>query len=193
MHPGCGRQGVLLAQPGVQPGGIAGCGEALPRRPGGGRGVHVRLVLAGRCVCQREGIAFVLGHALYMGAIHGGKAKNDKIDAHKIAGLLRGGMLAQAYVYPPQMRATRDLLRRRCHLMHKRSELITHIQNTVSQYNLPPLEHRIAEALRPRGAAGALPRPSGAQLRGPGSGHDRSVRRAVAQARAAYPHLRQGA
>jgi transposase len=94
-------------------------------------------------LCAREGIAFVLGHALYMGAIHGGKAKNDKIDAHKIAGLVRGGMLSQAYVYPPRMRATRDLLRRRCHLMRKRAELITHIQNTVSQYNLPPLESRI--------------------------------------------------
>ena len=94
-------------------------------------------------VCAQEGIAFVLGHALYMGAIHGGKAKNDKIDAHKIAGLVRGGMLAQAYVYPPRMRATRDLLRRRCHLVNKRAELITHIQNTVSQYNLPPLEGRI--------------------------------------------------
>lgn len=42
---------------------------------------------------QKEGIAFVLGHALYMKAIHGGKAKNDKIDAHKIAVLLRGGLL----------------------------------------------------------------------------------------------------
>ena len=28
-----------------------------------------------------------------MKAIHGGKAKNDKIDAHKIAVLLRGGMI----------------------------------------------------------------------------------------------------
>ena len=37
---------------------------------------------------------FVRGHALSMQAIHGGKAKNDKIDAHKIAVLLRGGMLA---------------------------------------------------------------------------------------------------
>ena len=27
-----------------------------------------------------EQLAFVLGHALYMKAIHGGKAKNDKID-----------------------------------------------------------------------------------------------------------------
>jgi transposase len=94
-------------------------------------------------LCQREGIAFVLGHALYMRAIHGGKAKNDRIDAHKIAALLRGGMIPQAYVYPPEMRATRDLLRRRNHLTHKRSELIAHIQNTVSQYNLPPLEHRL--------------------------------------------------
>ena len=48
-----------------------------------------------------------------MKAIHGGKAKNDKIDAQKIAVLLRGGMLPQAYVYPAAMRATRDLLRRR--------------------------------------------------------------------------------
>ena len=68
-------------------------------------------------LCQREGIAFVLGHALYMRAIHGGKAKNDRIDAHKIAALLRGGMIPQAYVYPAEMRATRDLLRRRNHLV----------------------------------------------------------------------------
>jgi transposase len=110
-------------------------------------------------VCAREGIAFVLGHALYMGAIHGGKAKNDKIDAHKIAGLVRGGMLPQAYVYPPSMRATRDLLRRRCHLVHKRSELIAHIQNTVSQYNLPALERRIDKRCDREGLLGHFPDP----------------------------------
>ena len=49
-------------------------------------------------ICAAEGIAFVLGHALYMKAIHGGKAKNDRIDALKIAMLLRSGMLPQAYV-----------------------------------------------------------------------------------------------
>jgi hypothetical protein len=31
-----------------------------------------------------------------MNAIHGGKAKHDTIDAHKIAARLRGGMLPQA-------------------------------------------------------------------------------------------------
>jgi transposase len=55
-------------------------------------------------LCAREGIPFVLGHALYMKAIHGGKATNDTIDAQKIAVLLRGGMLPQAYVYPAKMR-----------------------------------------------------------------------------------------
>src|ERR671925_1031601 len=95
-------------------------------------------------LCAREGIPFVLGHALYMKAIHGGKAKNDKIDAQKIAALLRGGMLPQAYVYPAQMRATRDLLRRRMHLAHKRAELLAHVQNTNSQYNLPAIGKKIA-------------------------------------------------
>jgi transposase len=41
-------------------------------------------------LCQAEGIPFVLGHALSMKAIHGGKTKNDKIDSEKIARLLLG-------------------------------------------------------------------------------------------------------
>jgi len=95
-------------------------------------------------LCAQEGLPFVLGHALYMKAIHGGKAKNDKIDSQKIAVLLRGGMLPQAYVYPAAMRATRDLLRRRMHLMRKRAELLAHIQNTNSQYNLPEIGKKLA-------------------------------------------------
>jgi transposase len=39
-------------------------------------------------LCVKKNIPFVLGHALYMKAIHGGKAKNDKIDSRKIAFLL---------------------------------------------------------------------------------------------------------
>ena len=95
-------------------------------------------------LCAQEGIPFVLGHALSMKAIHGGKAKNDRLDAHKIAVLWRGGMLPQASVYPAQRRATRDLLRRRIHLMRKRSELVAHVQNTNSQYNLPEIGKNIA-------------------------------------------------
>jgi transposase len=127
------------------------------------------LVIAVECVftwywladfCAQEGIPFVLGHALYMKAIHGGKAKNDKIDAHKIAVLLRGGMLPQAYVYPAKMRATRDLLRRRMHLMRKRAELLAHVQNTNSQYNLPELSKKIAYKANRAGVAERFPDPA---------------------------------
>ncbi len=87
--------------------------------------------------CADHGIEFVLGHALYMKAIHGGKAKNDKIDSEKIARLLKGGMFPYAYVYPREMRATRDLMRRRIKLARERGDLFAHIKNTLSQYNLP--------------------------------------------------------
>jgi transposase len=111
-------------------------------------------------LCVEQKIPFVLGHALYMKAIHGGKAKNDKIDSHKIATLLRGGMLPQAYVYPARMRATRDLLRRRNHLMRKRAELFAHIQNTRSQYNLPDPLGCIAKPQNREGIAQRFDDPS---------------------------------
>jgi transposase len=130
------------------------------------------LVIAAECmftwywladVCAAEGIAFVLGHALAMKAIHGSKAKNDKLDSFKIASLLRGGLLPQAYVYPAAMRATRDLIRRRLHLVRKRGQLLAHIQNTRAQYNLPAFGRRLAYPAKSRGRAGALRRPERAQ------------------------------
>ncbi|RKY15982.1 MAG: IS110 family transposase, partial [Planctomycetota bacterium] len=95
-------------------------------------------------LCAREETVFVLGHALYMKAIHGAKAKNDRIDAFKIAKLLAGGMLPHAYVYPREMRATRDLMRRRLHLVRKRGQLLAHIENTYHQHNLARPGGRIA-------------------------------------------------
>jgi transposase len=120
------------------------------------------LVVAAECIftwywladlCSEEGIHFVLGHALYMKAIHGGKAKNDRIDSLKIATILRGGMLARAYVYPPEMRSTRDLLRRRLFWVRKRGELLAHIQNTHHQYNLPTPKARLAHKKNRQGVA----------------------------------------
>ena len=58
--------------------------------------------------------------------------------------LLRGGMLPQAYVYPPGMRETRDLLRRRLHLVRKRGQLLAHLQNLTHAYNRGAFEKRIA-------------------------------------------------
>jgi len=110
--------------------------------------------------CTAHKIPFVLGHALYMKAIHGSKTKNDRIDSKKIAALLRAGMIPMAYVYPAEMRATRDLLRRRMFFKHKRSELLTHIENTRHQYLLPEFEKRIAFKRNRVGIAERFPNPS---------------------------------
>lgn len=94
-------------------------------------------------LCDRERVPFVLGHALAMKAIHGGKTKNDRLDARTIAGLLRGGFFPMAYVYPRAKRDTRDLLRRRSFFVRQRAQLIAHVQNTNSQYNLPPFDKKL--------------------------------------------------
>jgi transposase len=104
-------------------------------------------------VCAQLGVKFVLGHALYMKAIHGGKVKNDRIDSQKIAQLLRSGMLPEAYAYPESMRSTRDLLRRRMYLVRRQAELQGHIQNTRHQYNLPAYEKRLDRAANREGIA----------------------------------------
>ncbi|HEV3024357.1 MAG TPA: IS110 family transposase, partial [Pirellulales bacterium] len=75
---------------------------------------------------------------------HGGKSKTDKIDAAKIAGLLRGGLFPQAYVYPKALRETRDLLRRRTFLVRQRAQFLTHVVNTNSQYNLPAFPAKLS-------------------------------------------------
>src|SRR5262245_27342548 len=110
--------------------------------------------------CTQAGLPFVLGHALSMQASHGGKAKNDQIDSPKIAALLRGGMLPQASVSPAEMRATRDLLRRRMHLMRKRAALLAHIHKTKSPYNLPEIGKTIAYKANRDGVAKRFPAPA---------------------------------
>jgi hypothetical protein len=111
------------------------------------------LVVAAECVFTWYWLADVSaqgGHRDRAGAragdetIHGGKAKNDKLDSFKIATLLRGGLLPQASVYSVTMRSTRDLLRRRLHLMRKPGQPLAHIQSTRAQYNVPEFKRRIA-------------------------------------------------
>ncbi len=102
-------------------------------------------------LCADHNIPFILGHALYMKSIHGSKTKNDKIDSYKIAALIRGGNFPVAYPYPAKMRATRDLLRRRTYIVRRCGELVAHIQNTNTQYNLPPFKKKISRKYNHQG------------------------------------------
>jgi len=104
-------------------------------------------------LCEDHKIPFILGHALYMKAIHGGKTKNDKIDSYKIASLIRGGNFPLAYAYPSKMRATRDLLRRRMYITHQCGQVLGHIQNTNTQYNLPEFGKKISRKYNRQGVS----------------------------------------
>ena len=55
------------------------------------------------------------------------------------------------------MRATRDLLRRRMHLSRQRAHLIAHIQNTVHQYNLPAIGVRLGKPSERGGVVAPFP------------------------------------
>jgi transposase len=96
--------------------------------------------------CADHDIPFVVGHALYMKLIHSAKAKTDRIDAGKIARLLKNGNFPLSYAYARGMRETRDLLRRRSYLVHKRAELITHLEILNAQNHLPPFGKKLAYA-----------------------------------------------
>ena len=104
-------------------------------------------------LCAEHQIPFTLGHALYMHAVHGGKTKNDKIDSYKIASLLKGGNFPTAYPYPAKWRATRDLLRRRMYIARRCGELVAHIQNTNTQYNLPAFRKKLSRQYNHAGVA----------------------------------------
>jgi transposase len=89
--------------------------------------------------CLQAGLTFVLAHALYLKAIHGGKNKNDRIDSEKLAHLLRSNLIPPAYVYPAELRPLRALLRQRLGFVWKRSALLARIQSHQLAFNRVPI------------------------------------------------------
>src|SRR5438034_4225615 len=85
--------------------------------------------------CKAAGLKFVLAHALYVKAIHGGKNKNDRIDSEKLAHLLRSNLIPPAYVYPAQKRPLRALLRQRIFYVWSRAELLARIHSHQLAHN----------------------------------------------------------
>jgi hypothetical protein len=112
-----------------------------------------------------EGIPFVLGHALYMKAIHGGKATNDPIASQQMAARRRAAMRPAAAVSPAEMRATRALRRRRPPLRRKRAARVAPGPQTNSQDHWPAMGTKRASKAHRAGVAercaeGAVPKTS---------------------------------
>jgi hypothetical protein len=128
-----------------------------------------------------------------MKAFQGGQATNDTIDAHTLAGWLRGGMLPQAAASPAARRATRDLLRRRRPLRRQRAARCAPSQPTNSPDHLPALGKTIAYEANRDGVAERFPEPAGPKslevdlaLMGPDDHGLRDVERCVRKT--ATPH-----
>jgi transposase len=106
--------------------------------------------------CHAAGLKFVLAHALYLKAIHGGKNKNDRIDSEKLARLLAANLIPPAYVYPAAKRPVRALLRQRLTYVWRRAELLQRLHNFQlaeghepvprGARNRDPWEQRLIEA-----------------------------------------------
>ena len=88
--------------------------------------------------CHAANITFVLAHALYVKAIHGGKNKNDRIDSEKLTHLLRSNLIPPSYVYPAERRPLRALLRQRLTYVWNRSELLARISSHQLAHNRTP-------------------------------------------------------
>jgi transposase len=90
--------------------------------------------------CHQAGLTFVLAHALYVKAIHGGKNKNDRVDSEKLAHLLRSNLIPPAYVYPAALRPLRALWRQRLCYVWRRAELLARIQSHELAHNRSPIK-----------------------------------------------------
>jgi transposase len=88
--------------------------------------------------CHEAGLTFVLAHALYLRAIHGGKNKNDRVDSEKITHLLRSNLIPPSYVYPAEKRPIRALLRQRIFYVWRRAELLARIHSHQLAHNRTP-------------------------------------------------------
>jgi transposase len=85
-------------------------------------------------LCLELNMPFDITHAFYAKKKMIGKNKNDRIDAVGLASMLLHEELPVAYNYPPEMRATRDLLRLRCSLKKIRTGRLQHHSCVEDQY-----------------------------------------------------------
>ena len=108
-------------------------------------------------LCPRAGLAVGLGPALSRQALHGGKANNDTSDAHKIARLLRGGLLPPPSVAPAARRTPRALWRRRMPLMRQRAARLAQVPTPHRQDHGPESGKKRASHAHRAGVAARFP------------------------------------
>jgi len=92
----------------------------------------------------RAHLANTAGIQKYSGLKHA----DDNHDAFWLAELLLLGILPEGYIFPKELRALRDLLRKRLHLVRVRTSLILSLQNIVTRNFGVTLSSQDLKALR---------------------------------------------
>lgn len=85
---------------------------------------------------QAAAIPVTLAHTAGLAAISSAKVKTDRRDAVTLARLLRAGMVPSAYIYPPEHRPIRDLLRHRWDLVAMRATEYRRLRLLLNQHGI---------------------------------------------------------
>jgi hypothetical protein len=132
--------------------------------------------------CAPAGRPWVLGHALSLQALHGGKTTHDPLASPNSAVRLRGGRRPQASVSPAARRAPRARRPRRTPVRRTRAAWRAHLHHTTRQSPRPELGTQMADTATRDGVAARCPAPAGPQRRAVDRallGHDDQRRRDV--------------
>jgi transposase len=86
---------------------------------------------------RAEGRDVRLANPAKMEQYKGLKVGDDACDARWIAEMQRLGILPEAYVYPPEQRPLRDLLRRRALLVRQRTQAMLSLEGLLARHGLP--------------------------------------------------------
>ena len=85
---------------------------------------------------QDAGIPAHMAHPLATKAIAAGRVKNDSVDAHTLAHLLRTGLLPEAWIAPLEVREARRQVRMRAGLIRIRSRLKCQVHATLAEHGI---------------------------------------------------------
>jgi len=97
---------------------------------------------------QDQGYRIHLANTAGIQKYSGLKHADDNHDAFWLAELLLLGILPEGYIFPKELRALRDLLRKRLHLVRVRTSLILSLQNIVTRNFGVTLSSQDLKALR---------------------------------------------
>jgi transposase len=130
---------------------------------------------------RARGYGIELANPAKMEQYNGLKHADDKDDAYYLAELQRLKILPQAYVYDPQLRPVRDLLRRRSGLVHQRTALLLSFKSLYARTTGERLDLSEAKKLEPKEAAHLYEHPANQLIAQVQAEHiqalDRSIRR----------------